>query len=51
MKIGDVEVRFGVALKGPIKIGRDEHQRLYLREGDGPTRPLKTVAKIVERAA
>ncbi len=51
IKIGDVEVRFGVALKGPIKIGRDKHQRLYFREGDGPTRPLNTLAKIVERAA
>ncbi len=51
IKIGDVEVRFGVALKGPIKIGRDEHQRLYFRKGDGPTRPLNTLAKIVERAA
>jgi len=49
--IGDVEVSFGVALKGPIKIGRDAHQRLYFREGDGPTRPLNTLAKIVDRAA
>ncbi len=51
LKIGNAEVRFGVALKGPIKIGRDEHQRLYLREGDGPIRPLSTLAKIVDRAA
>ena len=51
IKIGDVEVRFGVALKGPIKIGRDEHQRLYFRQGDGPTQPLNTLAKTVERAA
>ncbi|MHC4825304.1 MAG: DUF342 domain-containing protein [Planctomycetota bacterium] len=51
MKIGDVEVKFEVALKGPIKIGRDEHQRLYFREGDGSTRPLDTAAKIVDPAA
>ena len=49
--IGDVEVSFGVALKGPIKIGRDAHQRLYFREGNGPTRPLNILAKIVDRAA
>ena len=51
IKIGDVEIRFGVALKGPIKIGRDEQQRLYFREGDGPARPLDTLAEIVDRAA
>ena len=51
MKIGGVEVRFGVALKGPIKIGRNERQGLYLREGDGPIRPLNTVPKIIVRAA
>jgi uncharacterized protein (DUF342 family) len=51
MKIGDVEVKFEVALKGPIKIGRDENQRLYFREGDGSPRPLSAVAKIVDPAA
>ncbi len=51
IKIGDVEMKFDVALKGPIKIGRDEHQRLYYREGDGSTRPLNTVARIVDPAA
>jgi len=51
IQIGDVEVRFSMAVKGPIKIGRDEHQKLYCRDGDGPTRPLSTLAKIVKRAA
>ena len=51
IQIGDVVVRFGEAIKGPIKIGWDEHQRLYFREGDGPNRPLSTLVKIVDRAA
>ncbi len=51
IKIGDVELRFGVEIKGPITIGRDGHQRLYFREGDGPPRPLDILAKIVGRAA
>ena len=51
MTIGDVEVKFDMALKGPIKIGQDEHHGLYFREGDGPKRPLNTVAKITNRAA
>ncbi len=51
IKIGDVELRFSVAIKGPIKIGRHEQQGLYFREGDGPIRPLSTLAKIVDRAA
>ena len=51
LKIGDVEVKFEVALKGPIKIGQDENQRLYFREGDGSPRPLDAVAKFVDRAA
>jgi uncharacterized protein (DUF342 family) len=51
MKIGDVEVKFEVALKGPIRIGRDENQRLSFREGDGSSRPLDAVAKIVNPAA
>jgi uncharacterized protein (DUF342 family) len=51
LKIGDVEVKFDVALKGPIRIGRDEDQRLFFREGDGSKRPLNTVAKIVHAAA
>ena len=50
-KVGDVGGGVGVALKGPIKIGRDEHQRLYCRQGDGPTQPLNTLAKTVKRAA
>ncbi|MHC4219728.1 MAG: DUF342 domain-containing protein [Planctomycetota bacterium] len=51
LKIGDVEVKFDVALKGPIRIGRDENDRLYFGEGDGSTRLLNTVAKIVRPAA
>ena len=51
IQIGDAVARFDMALKGPIRIGRDEHQRLYFREGDGPIRSLDTVAKIVDRAA
>ena len=51
IKIGDVELKFSVAIKGPIKIGRHEQQGLYFREGDGPIRPLSTLAKIVDRAA
>jgi uncharacterized protein (DUF342 family) len=51
LRIGDVEVKFDVALKGPIRIGRDEHERLVLREGDGAPRSLDAVAKIIDRAA
>ncbi len=51
IQIGDVELKFGVAVKGPIKIGRDENQRLYFQEGDGPIRPLSSLAKLVDRAA
>ncbi|MHC5008727.1 MAG: FapA family protein, partial [Planctomycetota bacterium] len=51
MKIGDVELKFEVALKGPIRIGRDENQRLYFSEGDGSPRPLDAVAKFIDRAA
>jgi uncharacterized protein (DUF342 family) len=51
MKIGDVELKFEVALKGPIRIGRDENQRLYFSEGDGSPRPLDAVARIIDRAA
>lgn len=51
LKIGDVEVKFGVALKGPVRIGRNEHQRLYFREADGPARPLETLTRLVDRAA
>jgi uncharacterized protein (DUF342 family) len=51
LKIGDLEVNFAMALKGPIRIGRDKRQRLMLREADGPVRSLSSVAKIVDRAA
>lgn len=51
LKIGDVELKFDMALQGPVTIGRDEHQRLYFREGDGPARPLETLAKLINRAA
>jgi uncharacterized protein (DUF342 family) len=49
--IGEFEVKFDVALKGPLRIGLDENRRLVLREADGEGRPLESVAKIIHRAA
>jgi uncharacterized protein (DUF342 family) len=51
LMIGDVVVKFDMALKGPIRIGRHGEGQLYFSDGAGSKRALSSVAKVVGRAA
>ncbi|MHC4429804.1 MAG: DUF342 domain-containing protein [Planctomycetota bacterium] len=51
LKINGVSVTFDRPLQGPMTIDTDARHQLQFRPGDGPARPLDTVARIARTAA
>jgi hypothetical protein len=51
LKINGMSVTFDRPLQGPITIDADTRHQLQFRPGDGPARPLDTVARVARTAA
>jgi len=51
LQVCEQAVRFDKIVKGPLKIGWGRNKQLQFQPGDGPARPLTTVATSLKRAA
>ncbi len=51
LKVGGREIMFERELRGPVKIGWNENREIQYRQGDGPTRSIRLVAREMDQAA